>query len=292
MNGFLATLLNLAVLVFAVASMLSVGLGYTVRTIIGPLRNAHAVARALLANFVLVPLFTLVVLKTLPLDQSYETGLFLIATAAGAPFLIKLAQAADIDVALSASLLVLLLIVTMIYMPVIVPLVLPDAEVSAASIAKPLLWTMLLPLAIGHFVEAKFSKWAKRLAPVTGKVSTVALIVLLVTTFLANLQGILNVIGRGAIFAAFLIIGGAFLIGYALGSSVRRTRGVLGLGTAQRNIGAATVVATQGFDDPDILIMVVVASLVGLALLFFIAGMMRKRAAIHGGAHSPRTREA
>jgi predicted Na+-dependent transporter len=291
MIGFLATLLNLAVLFFAVASMLSVGLGYTVQEIIGPLRNAHAVARALLANFVLVPLFTFAILKILPLDQSYRTGLFLIATAAGAPFLIKLAQAADVDVALSASLLVLLLIVTMIYMPVVVPLVLPAAEVSAAAIAKPLLWTMLLPLAIGHFVEAKFPRWAKHLAPVAGKVSTVALVVLLVTTILANLPGILDVFGRGAIFAAFLIVGGAFLIGYGLGSSIRRTRGVLGLGTAQRNIGAATVVAMQGFDDPNILIMVVVTSLVGLALLFSIAGVMRKHAAMHGGTHSPRTRE-
>lgn len=292
MKELLVTILDISVLVFAVTSMLSVGFAYSFGQIIGPLRNGHAVLRALLANFVLVPLFAFVVIKTLPLESSYKIGLLLIATGAGAPFLIKLAQAADADVALSASLLVLLLVVTMIYMPIVVPLLLPEAEVSAASIAKPLFWTMVLPLLVGHFVEAKFPKWATRLQPGTGKVSTVALIILLATTFLANLQGILNVFGKGAIFAAALVIGGAFLIGYALGSTARGTRGVLGLGTAQRNIAAATVVATQGFNDPNILIMVVVASLVAMAILFPIAGAMRKRAAKQGGTHSTRTREA
>lgn len=292
MKETLSTLLDISVLVFAVSSMLSVGFAYSFQQIISPLRNAHAVMRALVANFILVPLFVFVVLKFLSLEQSLEIGLRLIATAAGAPFLIKLAQAADADVALSASLLVLLLVITMVYMPIVVPLMLPDANVSALSIAKPLFWTMLLPLLIGHFVEVRFPTWAKRLQPIMGKVSTIALIVLLVTTLLANLQGILNMFGRGAIFAAFVVIGGSFLIGYCLGSRIRGTRGILGLGTAQRNIAAATVVATQGFDDPDILIMVVVASLVTMAALFPIAGVLRKSATKRGGMHSPKMREA
>ena len=47
-----------------------------------------------------------------------------------------------------------------------------------------------------------------------------------------------------------------------LGGRNTETRGALGLSTAQRNIAAATVVATQAFEDPRPLIMAVITSLV------------------------------
>src|SRR5690606_772014 len=87
MTAALSTLLDLSVIVFAVASMLSVGLGQTVRQILGPLRNVGAVVRAVIANFVLVPLLALLVLRVIPVEPPLAIGLFLVAAAAGAPFL-------------------------------------------------------------------------------------------------------------------------------------------------------------------------------------------------------------
>jgi BASS family bile acid:Na+ symporter len=290
-KDFLGRLMELSVLAFAVTSMLSVGLAYSVRQIIGPLRRAHAVIRACLANFILVPLLAYIVTQLIPgLEHPMKIGLFLIATAAGAPFLIKLVQVANGDVALSAALLVLLLAVTIVYMPIVVPLLLPGAEVSALAIATPLALTMLFPLAIGHFVKAKVPDWANRLQPIARKLSTIALVLLLLSTLLANLDAIIGMLGEGAILAALLVIGGAYFIGYFLATTAP-ARTVLSLGTAQRNIAAATVVASRGFDDPNVVVMVVVASLVGMILLFPIAWMLRRRAAKHAEAE-PRPREA
>lgn len=276
MTEFLSWLLSTAVTVFAVTSMLSVGFDHTVRQVIGPLRNVGGVIRALLANFVLVPLLALLVLRVLPLPEPHAIGIFLIATAAGAPFLIKLAEAAGSDVALSATLLVLLLPATIIYMPLVVPLALPDAAVSASSIATPLVITMLLPLGAGLLVRHFFEDAATLLQPLTAKVSTLALVVLLLATILANLRGILAVVLTTSILAALIVIGGAFVIGYALGFD-RESREVLGLGTSQRNIAAATVVATQAVEHTDTVIMVIVASLAGFAILFPVAAWLRKR---------------
>lgn len=292
MQQILSKVLSASVLVFAVSSMLSVGLAYSYRQIVQPLGNAHAVIRAVLANFVLVPAFVSLVVQILPLNRSLQIGLLLIGTAAGAPFLIKYAQAANLDIALSASLLVLLLIATMFYMPIVVPLILPHANVSAAAIARPLLVTMLMPLVVGHLVEVKFRDKAKRLLPWIRKLSTVALIILLVTTFIVNANGILNLFGTGAILAAIVVVSGCFLIGFALGSTARGTRGVLGFGTAQRNIAAATVVSLEGFEDRDIFIMVVVTSLVSMALLFPIAALMRKRGQKHAEVPFQKMRHA
>ena len=55
---------------------------------------------------------------------------------------------------------------------------------------------------------------------------------------------------------------------------------MLGLGTAQRNLSAALVVAGQNFaDDPNVLVMIIVAALVGLLLLMVIGGELGRRAA-------------
>ena len=277
MGDILSRLLEIATVVFAVSSMLSVGFSFTVQQIIGPLRNARLVIGALVANFVLVPLLAYAITQLLSLGEAREVGLFLVASAAGAPFLIKLAQAAGEDVALAAGLLVLLVLVSIAYMPVVVPLVLPGSEVSALSIATPLVLTMLLPLVLGLAVDAFAPVWAARLQPIVGPASTIALVVLLVSTVLANFRGILGVFGTGAILAALLFIGGAFAIGYLLGMTGRGTREELGLATAQRNVAAATVVATQSVDDPDTLVMVVITSVAAMVILFPLAGVLRKR---------------
>jgi bile acid:Na+ symporter, BASS family len=267
------------VAVFAVTSMLSVGLSYTVRQIVGPLRSARLVVLALVANFVLVPLLTLAIMRILSLDRELEVGLILLATAAGAPFLVQLVRAAGGDLALSAGLLVLLLVVSIAYMPLVVPLALPGVTVSTGTIAGSLATTMLLPLVVGLAVEAFAPARAERLRPIMRQVSQIALVAVVVTISLANLREILGVFGTGAILAALLVIGGALVVGYATGGPDRGTRLVMGLGTAQRNIAAAMVVATQDLADPDVTVMVVVSSLVGLALLFPLAWALRGKRA-------------
>src|SRR5262245_50439827 len=44
-------------------------------------------------------------------------------------------------------------------------------------------------------------------------------------------------------------------------------RGPLALGTAQRNIAAALVVASQSFTDPKVVVMVIVVAIVGLVTI-------------------------
>jgi len=277
MNEQLIELLNLSVLLFAVSSMLSAGLGQRLYDILLPLRNVGAVLRAMLANFVLVPMLALFLVRVLDPPQSLAIGLFLAASAAGAPFLIKLVVIAEADVALSTALLLLLLPLTIIYMPVIVPLALPAAKTSAWDIAQPLLMTMLLPLGLGMFMRAVNLRWSLTLLPWLGKATTVSLLALIITTLLANLPGIVQVFRTTAVACAILLIGGAFVIGYVLGGPSPRRRIVLGLGTSQRNISAAAVVASQALEGPQVITMVVVTSLVGFAILFPIARFIQQR---------------
>lgn len=103
MRAALAQVPSLSILVFAVSSMTSVGLAYRIGQIFAPLREARAVFRALVANFVLVPLLAVGIEQVIAMPPPLALGLFLFAGSAGAPFLIKLASAARSDVALSAD---------------------------------------------------------------------------------------------------------------------------------------------------------------------------------------------
>jgi BASS family bile acid:Na+ symporter len=56
-------------------------------------------------------------------------------------------------------------------------------------------------------------------------------------------------------------------IGWLLGGSDPGTKRVMALGTGQRNIAAALVVASQSFSDPKVVVMVIVVAIVGLIVL-------------------------
>lgn len=287
MDDVLSDVLSVSTMVFAVSSMLSVGFRYTIKQIIDPLRNARLVIGAVAANFVLVPALAYAITQLLSIGEEREIGLLVVACAAGAPFLIKLAQLAGADLATAAGILVLLLVGTIVYMPLVVPLIAPDADVNAGDIAQPLVLTMLLPLVVGLMADRFVPAWTERLLPTLGIVSNIALVTLLVSTVLANFDELLSVFGTGAILAALIFIVGAFVSGYLLGITGRGTREELALGTAQRNIAAATVVATQSLGEPDTIVMVVVTSMISMAILFPTAAALRRRVERASGAAQP-----
>ena len=88
---------SVAMIAFVLSSMVAMGLGLTVSQTIAPLRRARLVGLSLVANFVLMPVAALGLAALLRLDEPLGVGLLLLGTAAGAPFLPKLAQIAKGD---------------------------------------------------------------------------------------------------------------------------------------------------------------------------------------------------
>ncbi len=271
-------LVRIFVPIFAVGSMLTVGFRYSVQEIVKPLRDIPGVITAVVANFVLVPLLAVAILWLIPIETPLAIGLIVVSVAAGAPMLIRLTQMAREPVSFAASILILLLVVTMIYMPLVIPRLASGTPTSAMAIARPLLLTMLLPLCLAFVVRALSPRTAGTLLPWAGKITNIALYIMVGATVLGNLDAVLSVFGKGAILAALLLIAGAFAIGYLVGTFDKREKIVLGFGTAQRNFGAATVVAVQSFTDPNVLVMTVICSTVAMLLLPF-ARLLGKRKA-------------
>jgi bile acid:Na+ symporter, BASS family len=268
---------TVAMLSFVVSSMLAMGSGLTVPQIIGPLRNAWLVVLSLLANFVLMPLGAFALGKVLWLDEPFGIGLLLLGCAAGAPFLPKLAELARGNLAFAVGSMVLLMVVTVGYLPIVLPLVVPGATVDPWKIARSLVLLMLLPLAIGLGLKARYEDFAARFKPVLDWISNVSLILLILFITAANIDKVLQVFGTRGILAGLLFLAIGFGIGWLLGGPAADTRRVMALGTAQRNIAAALVVASQSFDDPKVVVMVIVVAIVGLIFLMPLSRALANR---------------
>lgn len=277
MSELLIEIANVAILTFVLSSMVALGLSLTVTQIVEPLTNWRLVVMGLIANFVVAPAAAWGVAEMLGLDDSLTLGLLLLGTAAGAPFLPKLAQLAKGDVAYSVGLMVLLMVVTVAYIPlVLIPLV-EGVEVSAWDIARPLLLGMLLPLAIALIVRARYDE-SKKLAPHLNQVSTVTLAIALVLALVLGLPQLLDAFGTGAFVAVLLFMIACFVAGYFLGGSTRTQRWVTGFGTTQRNVSAALLIATTSFGgDAKVLIMVMVGAVMMMAILLPLSAEVGKR---------------
>jgi BASS family bile acid:Na+ symporter len=278
LENILSTLQNLFTLTFVATSMLSMGLSLTVSQILQPLRNTRLVIMALAANFVIVPAIAFVLSRIIPLDQSVQIGLLLLGTAAGAPFLPKLAQIAKANVAFAVGLMAMLVIVTIVYLPIVLPLLLPGVKVDAGKIALSLIVTMLVPLIVGLFIKARYEGAAGELQPVMSQISNISLALLLVLMLGLNFRNVIDLFGSGAILATVLFIAISVAGGYLLGGPGTDTKQVLALGSGQRNLSAAFIIATSNFaDQPNVLVYLAAVGLVGGFILFPTAAEFGKR---------------
>ena len=269
--------ISISMIVFVLSSMFAMGLGLRVTEIVAPLRNWRLVTLSLVANFVVMPFAAVALARILHLDESMGIGLLLLGLSGGAPFLPILARIARGNLAFAVGLMVLLMVITVGYLPLVLPLLLPGVSVNPAHIARSLVLLMLLPLGGALAVKASRSDIAAKIKPLFDKTSSLSLIALMALQTLLNIHSVVAVFGTGGILAGVVFLAVGVATGWALGGPTRDIRSVLGLGTAQRNIASALVVANQSFEDPNVVVMVVVVAIVGLLTLMPLSRVLGRR---------------
>ena len=264
----MSTLQNLLTFAFVLTSMLSMGLSLTVSQILQPLRRTRLVIMALVANFVVVPAAAFALSRIIPLEEDVQIGLLLLGTAAGAPSLPKLAQIAKVNVAFAVGLMTMLMVVTIVYLPIVLPILLPGVEVDAVQIAVSLIVQMLVPLIIGLLIKARYEGTAATLQPIMAQIANISLALLLVLMLVVNFRNVLALFGTGAILATLLFIAISVVGGYFLGGPATDTKRVVALGTGQRNLAAALLIATANFaEQPNVLVYLAATGLLLMVAL-------------------------
>jgi BASS family bile acid:Na+ symporter len=275
MNEIIPILDKIAFLAFVVATMFGTGLKLTVQQIWQPLRNIRLVVLSLLTNFVLVPLFVYLLLQVIPVNEPVKDGLIIMALASGPPALPKLAQIVKGNLAFSTGLMMMLMFGTVFYMPILLPSVLQGVEVNSWDIAKPLILMMLTPLGIGLLIKAKYEDIALNLQTLTFKISNFGLLLGLGVRLIVHFGEIIVLLKTGVIFVCAIFIIFSFTVGYLLGGPGIDTQRVLGVGTAQRNFAAALLIGTSNFDDPNVISVIMVTSLLMMVSVLILGKNIR-----------------
>jgi BASS family bile acid:Na+ symporter len=170
----------------------------------------------------------------------------------------------------------MLMVGSVAFMLLVLPLMIPGLSAEPWPILRPLLVTMLVPLGAGMAVRGGSERWAARLQPVLKVVSNVSMLLLLVLLIGLNFSAMLGTFGSGAVAVAVVFVSLATAAGYALGGPTPDTRSVLALGTGQRNVAAALILATQNFEAPGVIVMLLVSTLAGLVVLLLAARLFAK----------------
>jgi bile acid:Na+ symporter, BASS family len=254
------------VFAFVVISMLSAGLTLSLQNLGEQFKSPRLVVAALAANFVLVPLSAFLIAKAVPFDQSLSVALLLLATAGGAPMLPKLVEFARGNLAFAVGLMALLMVGTILTMPLILPLILPGVHINPWSIAKPLLLIVLPALAVGLGLRAYRTSLAEQLQPFFRFASNLTLVLVVALVVATNFSTALSAATLSSVLAGtgFIVI--TFGIGFALGGPHADTRRVLALGTTQRSVSVAFLVAVENFRGTNVVNILAIFAVLALFL--------------------------
>lgn len=217
------------------------------------LHNIGLLGRALLANFIVVPLLGLLLAKLFRLPPQVATGFLLMAIAPGVPFVLASVRKRGGSLGLAVALAFMLPVFSIATVPATAALVLPTAAKADLPLSKfvvTLLLFQLLPLLAGIAAGALLPGLPKRLARPLQFVffaSALALVVLLAP---AMTHSVASVYGSNGMWAMLCLVLLSVATGWLLGSPAREDRRVLAIGTGLRNIGLCALAATSSFSDP------------------------------------------
>lgn len=227
-----------------------------------------------LANFLLVPVLAVAIARAVPLSPERSAGMLLLAAAPFAPVVPVFARLARADLALAVGLTSLFPVLSAAMTPAVLLLALPwsigaeSFQFRAGVILAVLFTTITLPLAAGVALNHVWPGLRARLlrpldivAEATGAASLL---------FIVGVE-FQNIVATPwpSLVAMIVFIEASFLLGYASGGAVPARRMVVALGTGNRNIALALLVALDSFAGTGIPGVVVT-----IGLLLILSGLL------------------
>jgi BASS family bile acid:Na+ symporter len=262
-----------------VAIMLSIGMKVSSAQVMASARDVRLVASSIVANFVLVPLVTIVLLYGLRAPPLASAGFLILAVCPGAPVVPPFAEIARGDVSRATGLMVILAALSALLAPALLTFTVsrlsPTSElhINYLDIATVLVVTQLLPLAVGLGIHEWVPKVAGRLVKLAGLVANL-LLVGVVGLILATQYQTLEAFRLRGWIGMMLLLVASLSAGWLCGGPAPATRRTLAVTTGVRNAAVGLVIVSANFAGTPAVTAVVAYALVSLfgtlacALLF------------------------
>jgi BASS family bile acid:Na+ symporter len=226
------------------------------------------------ANFVLVPLLAVGIARIAGLPPEPAVGMLLLGAAPFAPVVPVFARLARADLALAAGLTSLFPVISALITPLVLLVALPWTNAAGSLEFRPLfilavlLATVTLPLAAGvvlNHLSPRLSRRVLRPLEVVAEATGAASLLFVVAVEFANIVAT----PWQSLVAMIVFVEVSFWLGYALGGSEPSRRMVVALGTGNRNIALALLVALDSFAGT-----VIPGVVVTIGLLLILSGLL------------------
>lgn len=252
-----------------------------------------AVITGLLAQFVLLPFITYILISVLPVSKGMAMGMMLVAVCPGGNVSNFYTQVARGHVALSVTLTAISSLAAFIITPLnfifwasLSPAIsgeLRTLEVDFMSLMINMVAILLLPLVAGMWVSARFEEFSKKIAPTIRLLSMLMLAGFIFAAVANNFDGFKTYLGE--VFWVVLLHNSlAFLLAYLFSIALRNDEGVnrtVAIETGIQNSGLGLILIFNFFDGNTA--MAVVAAWWGVWHLvggFIFANIVKRKSTV------------
>ncbi len=254
------------------------------------LNQKKLVLTGLLSQFIILPLFTVLLVAILPISNGMALGMLLVASCPGGNVSNFYSHMARGHVALSVTLTAFSSLAAFIITPLsflftvsLIPSLsteLKSLEINFISLMINMVSILLIPLLVGMWVSANFVSISKKIAAPIRILSMLMLTAFIAVAVVNNLEGFNAYLGD-VFWIVLLHNGGTLLLAYYFSSMLKNSEEVnrtVAIETAIQNSGLALILIFNFFDGNTA--MAVVAAWWGVWHLisgFAFAAFMRRR---------------
>ena len=254
--------INILNYLFIVVYMLSVPLETTRGEIIHTLGHWNLMGRALLANFVIIPILGIIITQFLVLPSDVGIGFLLLGFAPGGLLALQFARVSKGNRVFAVALLLVFCLLALLITPLLVYLFFPRegaGQLPFGWLTMMLLLLTVVPLIVGRALQRLIPQHAPKLGLWLGRLS---IVIFIIATLMAGRYKTpaMKLMGTNGIAAIVLLILGSWVVGWLLGGPEIRNRKVLAISSSIRNVGICLPIASSYFAGMDVTVPIVAFS--------------------------------
>lgn len=265
------TILKLTLLLGVVLLVIAIGIRARLEEPLLLLRRPALALRAMVAMYVVVPAFVLMLVWLVPLREGVGAALLGFAVSPVLPPWARKGTATGARTDYVIGLQVLSSGVALLVIPLMIWIVYGvfgvRTPLDPMAVEQVLLVTVAAPLALGLGLARLCPGAAPRLAALADRVGGVVLLLGVVVLLFARGQAILAVIGQGTLVVTVAVIAFGLLAGHLLGGPDPGNRGALASATVSRHPAIALLLASGAVPEHE-------STVVGTVLLYLFAALL------------------
>jgi BASS family bile acid:Na+ symporter len=209
--------------------------------------------RALLANFIVIPVLGVILVRAFDLPPAIRIGLLMLAFSPGGLLALQFARVSKGNRVLAVALLFIFCLLAVLITPALALLFFQREEGRLPFVWLLLMLSLLVvaPLFAGRALQKLIPEHAPKLGLWLGRLSIVIFIIAAVTAGRYKSPAI-KLMGTNGIAAIVILILGAWAVGWLLGGPEIKNRKVFAISTSMRNVGVCLPIAANYFSGTDV----------------------------------------